>query len=380
MQLTNNYVSDSYSAPPIDSYAPGQYKPSFNQPQKPLIPPSGIYGVPPGGSYNGGLAIQHGSVSGNLKPWPVAGTPPRQPLTYREPVPQGLLESIGHTVEQLDAGGYQNQHNQQQYHGGVYLPPPSNEVALPVGNLNILPLDNPPKQFLTQHNTVLLPVPQPLIQEPRGNIGNDCGHGPQLGGFQQAINVGNFEQSNHIDHSNGYNGNAQSYIEQSQSFEQSAGGNFESPASSYGPPASGIPTGYDHELRSAASSNVELEHHESQTTNVQTLPGLNDLSGLNILSAQKSQSVDIPVKGALGTYQLQFQSAGPAGQNGAQPPHEQILSDGLLQSILSAIEQPNASPVQQVSTEQHNDHKDVAVFLKSPEGQAALAEPEKQTR
>ncbi|KAB0801359.1 hypothetical protein PPYR_05713 [Photinus pyralis] len=54
----------------------------------------------------------------------------------------------------------------------------------------------------------------------------------------------------------------------------------------------------------------------------------------------KSQSVDlnnIPLRGALGSYTLQIQSA-DGGES--RIPHNQVLNDGLLQSILNAIEQP----------------------------------------
>lgn len=57
----------------------------------------------------------------------------------------------------------------------------------------------------------------------------------------------------------------------------------------------------------------------------------------------QSQSIDfsnIPLQGALGSYTLQIQSA-EGGQS--QVPHGQVLNDGLLQSILAAIEQPKGS-------------------------------------
>nr|XP_023023648.1 uncharacterized protein LOC111511861 [Leptinotarsa decemlineata] len=55
----------------------------------------------------------------------------------------------------------------------------------------------------------------------------------------------------------------------------------------------------------------------------------------------QSQSIDfnnIPLQGALGSYTLQIQSA-DGSQN--EVPHGQVLNDGLLQSILAAIEQPS---------------------------------------
>ncbi|KAG5893642.1 hypothetical protein JTB14_015080 [Gonioctena quinquepunctata] len=73
----------------------------------------------------------------------------------------------------------------------------------------------------------------------------------------------------------------------------------------------------------------------------------------------QSQSIDlnnIPLQGALGSYTLQIQSA-DAGQS--QVPHGQVLNDGLLQSILAAIEQPSKGASQpiiqfQKSLEQQN--------------------------
>ncbi|XP_056645854.1 uncharacterized protein LOC130451079 [Diorhabda sublineata] len=57
----------------------------------------------------------------------------------------------------------------------------------------------------------------------------------------------------------------------------------------------------------------------------------------------QSQSIDfnnISLQGALGSYTLQIQSA----DGGQSPvPHGQVLNDGLLQSILAAIEQPKGS-------------------------------------
>lgn len=56
----------------------------------------------------------------------------------------------------------------------------------------------------------------------------------------------------------------------------------------------------------------------------------------------ESQSIDlnnIPLQGSLGSYTLQIQSAdGGSGQ----VPHNQLLNEGLLQSILQAIEQPGS--------------------------------------
>ncbi|XP_052748353.1 uncharacterized protein LOC113510304 isoform X2 [Galleria mellonella] len=66
---------------------------------------------------------------------------------------------------------------------------------------------------------------------------------------------------------------------------------------------------------------------------------------INSVNGQISQfSQEIPVKGKHGSYSLQIQSAddGLRGKTGPPSiPHEQLLSEGLLQSILQAIEQPS---------------------------------------
>lgn len=66
----------------------------------------------------------HGSF--NIKQYPVNS--PRHPIPFRQPVPQGLLESIGQSVQHQDTFGVQ--HRPQQ---PVYLPPPTNEIPPPQG-------------------------------------------------------------------------------------------------------------------------------------------------------------------------------------------------------------------------------------------------------
>ncbi|XP_049287402.1 uncharacterized protein LOC125765916 [Anopheles funestus] len=336
-EVHSNFISDSYGAPPADSFLPGKYKPSFVKPLPPPPPPPQKLHFPPAPHYgppmrHPGLGISHGSVSGNLKPWPVSGSPPRHPIAYRPPVPQGLIESIGHAVEHQENFG-----TKPSYSGDVYLPPPTRDVAHSGPSsleLNALPSEQPAKPFLTQHQ---LPEAQAYVQEPRYqshdivSVSSDCGHGPTSVDVQQSI------QTNQL--------------------------------SIVGPSATAS--------YSADYSNNIQDHYDGagSSRHVQTssLPGLDGgLGGLELISAQKSQSLSIPVQGQHGSYQLQFQSADPQGAGSA--PHEQILSEGLLQSILSAIEQPQ----QHRAAEEHDsydpniDHSEVSVFLKSPEGQKTL--------
>lgn len=163
---------------------------------------------------------------------------------------------------------------------------------------------------------------------------------------------------------------------------------FNSPSSSYGPPASGNPQD-SHEFASSSRSNIVVEAEKqnieaagSESTSFvsgQDLPKHAALEGLDVISTQKSESLSIPVEGKFGNYQLQFQSAN--GENNAidSPNHQQFLTDGLLQSIITAIEQKPSQTVPQVTEEdQESDHSEVQIFLKSPDGQEVLSDEKKE--
>ena len=322
-------------------------------------------------------------MSGNLKPWPVNGSPPKRPLSYRQPVPQGLIESIGQSVQQLDTVGVKYENHQS----GVYLPPPAGDTPLVIGELNSLPLANAPKPFLSQEYGA--PLSLSLVQEPRVvNSGDsNCGHGPV--GIQDSYGP---PPSGAVQHSTGTNivtsyepppsGN---YNEGDTSNQQTLSGEYGIPSGS----SSNYSPNFDTNVRSSqtvnyqTSSSEKHQQFEQSQSSHEHADAAASLTGLNVVSAQQSHSFSIPVQGNLGSYHLQFQSANGLGDgsNGLDaPPHEQLLSEGLLQSIISAIEQPGRNGgqiVQQASYDQQLDHKDVDIFLKSPQGQEALAEPKK---
>lgn len=456
-QISSNGISDSYGPPPsglphttygppapLPSYGPPKASNAYLPPAKPslgLLPPSGVYGVPPGGSYSS-LAISHGSVSGNLKPWPVSGTPPNRPIINRPPVPNGLLESIGHQVKHFESfhGGKFNQNQ------NTYLPPPPPQIIdiqAPHG-LNSLPLENSVRPFLTQHNTQ---GGLPLIHEPRGIIGvggSDCGHGPSNLHLQQPQHL-SIPQP--IQDSYGPPPSGNIFTSQAAAFGGIEGhSNFIAPAIStslelpvghvphveYGVPKfnqfSGDSVAFGSSVKSETvkitgekvnvqpkENAINVEDKPSKTLEPPTNQLLGEqstaspftapaedideeatrldvagLTGLDVVSAQKSQSITIPVQGAQGNYELQFQSTDQTGSGSA--PHEQLLSEGLLQQILSAIEQPGSnngpgqqqqqpvvvdakSNVPQVTQDEHTDHDDVKIFLKSPEADPIINEP-----
>lgn len=380
-------------------------------------------------------------MSGNLKPWPVSGTAPSRPIVHRQPVPHGLIESIGHRVKHVDQrfnGNFHHHQHHQQQQQNTYLPPPIIDIQTPHG-LNSLPLENSARPFLTQHNTQINHHALPLIHEPRGVIGgNDCGHGPSNLHLQQQFHV-----PQPIQDSYGPPPSGNIFTSQSGSFGNIEGhsnfnggsisSSFELPAehtphAEYGVPNFGNDNyAFGSSLKSetvkingekvnvqprenaltidekpsktleAPSNQQQAEQQQQQqqqpspiASPVSTQAGgeyedeatrldVAGLTGLNVVSAQKSQSITIPVEGARGNYELQFQSTDQTGS--ASAPHEQLLTEGLLQQILSAIEQPGqpegvqTKNAPQVTQEAHTDHDDVQIFLKSPEADPIINEP-----
>lgn len=418
---------------------------------------------------------------------------PTRPVLFRPPVPQGLIESIGHSVQQQDVFGSSYKNKGQNT---VYLPPPASEIPPPPQGLANLPLDPGSAQLFHPSIDSVQALPYQQSQQQFNSHGtslgsSNCGTGPHFG---TAVSQSSGDQLFQV--SSGYEAaksNSQYEATQSTGFEfnQHTGNDFvsniitgyeqqpptglslniiqvndeHSPTSSYGPPPSGIPndsSAYDSQVSTSISSSGDERHahaealtgshsniqivtaisadsnnglqtaaSEHQASNTQAvyaqhvtsyeneqqeihdagftqeqilqqqqqqrnqeiyqrnqqrlesvngaLPGL-DGAGLDIVSAQKSQSITIPVTGNHGTYQLQFQSAngltGIESNDLDSPNHQQILSDGLLQQILSAIEQPSSKSeiVPQVSSydDDLDAQTDVDQFIKSEIGKETL--------
>lgn len=348
--------------------------------------PSNVYGPP------NGLGISHGTVTGNLKQWPLNLSPPRQPIPFRAPVPAGLIESIGHSVQHQDTFGIR-----LPQQSPVYLPPPAGEIPPPPHGLGSLPLQQS-VPFSSSSNQVNIPQALPF----QARYPSECSHGPSLGGAQAqtAIQTAYGVPAASLDVSQSGFEVAQNSVQSNlfDSYGPPASGSapglpanaaaatveVHEPSSSYGPPPSGNPSdsiAYSSQQKSSAvsidsvasTSNVGA-NFASKETNIEDLPGLAG-AGLNIVSAKQSKSVEIPIQGNLGSYAIQFQAANPVGSanNQGVPDHQKLLSEGLLQSILSAIEQPKTST--QTSDNSIQDHREVDTFLKSSIGQQTLAEP-----
>ncbi|KAH8385787.1 hypothetical protein KR093_000351, partial [Drosophila rubida] len=394
--------------------------------------------------------------------------PPNKPVSYRPPVPAGLLESIGATVHHLDKYGVKPPQLSPNY-----IPPATNEIALsgPSGppsvahtlsGASIFKLPSPPKHTIAQqqlpqaqpaqvfgppklvsvqsynpsdrpstqpinhytpgvlHPPVIqqqyLPPPQVFLQQqnrqehrhaensysasqytqqyitsqglplaqqsqrfdlklkknaltlqPSIPVHN-CGHGPNLlrsTGYHVQQQENQQQQFGSISTATnaGYNTIAQSIplVEQHTEFLSGV------PSESYDLPSSGNDIDFDHSGYASQKSAVAAL---PDGTDPNQLPGLN---GLNVISAQKSQSIqlDAVTDKSVQNFEIQFgNSLNNAAENENSNAvngvtldehgvnHGEILSQGLLQSILTAIEQPQSTstvPQQSLRAQSRSD-------------------------
>lgn len=422
MTHSNANTGDTYSAPPLDSYAPGKYAPSFltrrppvpTQPaRRPIAPPPRPQYIPPipqksvrpqapppnfrpipQGGHAHSVAQSYASHSQSVhSQTPVRSQQPRQPLVYRPPVPQGLLQSIGQHVQAQDHG------HRGQLGANTYLPPPTNEVPIPPMKL-VVPYSGPVQPFQTQshqshqsHQSYQsasgVATSSSSFQLQNQNLGNvqiihDCGKGPQLNYNVPHQTYGvpqNFGESHSAVLSAGYTIPSQGLEipqQNSGNFQQSSN-SYGPPTDSYGPPASGTTLDVIG-LDPRSNHHSELQTSETQNVASASLPGLSGgLSGLDFISAHKSHTLVLPTnQGNSQEFKFHIQgSHSDVEENRLDGTnHQEILAEGLLQSILTAIEQePTPKTVPQVSEEDaETEHKDAKTFLKSKEGQEVLSD------
>lgn len=248
-------------------------------------------------------------------------------------MPQGLIESIGHNVQHLDNYGVKL-HPQTN----IYLPPPPS--PLPISNLHSLPLKQS-VPFLTQgyfdqqqaheSNQVAITHHHSCTHGP--NFASEGFHAQQLGGSV-------------------YEGAASNNLITVEEKAAPTGTDI----SSYGPPASGT-----------------IEGTTQNERQQEPLPGLD---GLDVISAQKSHTVEIPTGNAAsgGTaYDIQFQqSIASSGQGGLAVNHDQIVNNGLLQSIITAVEQPQQPNIITQADQRADTSDDVKIVFNTTENIEAL--------
>ncbi|KAF2884987.1 hypothetical protein ILUMI_21208 [Ignelater luminosus] len=378
-----------------------------------LIPPSGVYGVPPTGKF--GTQLLHSSNKHNS--FGLNVNTPKHPVAFREPVPSGLIESIGHSVIQKDAQGIIEGAHSNNFAGSAYVPPPVPDVGdvKPVkeeeptapSNLYSLPNINPVSFQSYVHGSSTAGLTGDFSSSlnlngatasaltsysaPLGTIDGSYalpqnGGGLAVGLTSPQAGHENFGAINSFDTSHALTDNyalpaslSNTYGTQYFSNYQNVGHDCSQkshpvPSLSFGVPAANsytaslaslntnIAGAYHGPVPSLNYGAPDLQTAHSQSSgsvseaNANALNSVNDkdrqqaeLTGKSLASnfgseseLIRSQSLDlnnIPLQGALGSYTLQIQSANGGG-GATNVPHDQVLSDGLLQSILNAIEQP----------------------------------------
>lgn len=260
----------------------------------------------------------------------------------------------------------------------------------------------PATQFHSNHGAKINSFTDQYIYAP-----SQCSHGPNLGNninlFQSIPQLqtvyGIPPHPLDVSQSSGFENAAQAGFAHS-SYEAPASGvatsidslfnthEVHAPSSSYGPPPSGNPAdsfahGSQKSISTIQIDSLNSTSNASETSSItgktEVLPGLSG-AGLDIISATRSHSIEIPVQGQHGSYSLQFQAVDPsANQNNEldQPNHEKLLSDGLLDQILTAIETDKSTHTPQLvqsNNENIQNHPDVKQFVSSSVGQDTLAE------
>ena len=361
-----------------------------------LIPPNGLYGVAPSSQYGTPLfqPTRH-----NFNDFKISQ--PHHPVIFREPVPQGFIESIGHSVQQNDnLGIIKISHD----HAGqsVYIPPPVPDVTKSIEqhsltNLYTLPDINGPVSFQNVvHGSSTSGLVNNFDSFNQNNLHSatynfdSAAHESSIG--DEVPKVGNVNAVYALP-LQGNNANIHQFqksnfdANQAYSYNNfgAFGHNYNIPSGSYGPSnlhnikhdcslhssqplpdltdgshnkyiesLSSLKTnigGYTSDLHTS-NSNVNIKTASGSSSNSITNTdykedygkslGQSLVKGGELIESQNIDLNNIPLEGNLGSYTLQIQPVNGLGQTGSssQVPHAQVLNDGLLQSILAAIEQP----------------------------------------
>lgn len=360
-----------------------------------LIPPSGLYGVPPSGHYGTPLFTNtpHGPPLNALKI-----NQPRHPVVHREPVPPGLFESA------TKGGYKHHNHlGSSHSFGATYLPPPVSDLPKPTrertppapSTLYSLPNSHSSISFQSfaqgsssagLHQNLNLNVGGgqaalssynvPLnVVDGSYNLPQTQSHtGTNLGGEVVGLDLSHPALTIDLTQNNGVKSSFSAASDCALHKTQSL------PSLSYGVPSvnsytaalSSLTTnigGAHRNINSGPTVDISYEvtepqshNHDSYDLNVAHSQKVTSAAKANLIENDKSEgkaygktvaqsfgphsellqseSLDlnnINLQGALGSYTLQIQSA-DGGQS--QVPHDQLLNDELLQSILAAIEQP----------------------------------------
>lgn len=447
---------DTYSAPPLDSLSNGPYPPSIRQ-QGAKVLPAPIYGVPHTSHRHPNLPLPYGTFSGGGHSIHTGGNSPKHPIKFRESIPEGLIQQVGHAVHHKDTHGID--HLKQ---GPAYISPPIREtkdvnthtgnlglnslsltntqtgnhlnslsLSIEPSNLYSLPHSGNPINFQTQHEpSNLYGSPIDSYSAPLLTVGDHTASGSSTNAVTATVdgtilaNLSNLEAAailKHCPYHEAILKAAQSgekipsdlaskYVASLSSLGSTFSKNYHSllsPQNGFNKPAPGSESvSYNTKDLSTASHTLvqtilpsnTIRNEKTEKASVQkgkslesgkhsykddnlnlvsqqiyhTSEKIRNLSeetrqlqqklastGHNLNQAGGQFSQEIPIKGNLATYSLQIQSADDGKGKASSPsiPHEQLLSEGLLQSILQAIEQPQAQKQQKIVQTSYNSEQ-----------------------
>ncbi|XP_022201246.2 nascent polypeptide-associated complex subunit alpha, muscle-specific form-like [Nilaparvata lugens] len=373
--------SEAYGAPPSDINIPsGLYAEPLGPASNTYLPPQqqefGSFGVPMGGccgtpppniALEGGghsnahstaenidhaianPALSYGVPSGKQIEGP--NLQPKEPVKFREPVPKGLIEAIAQSAQ------YHNGGDGKPFQGQTYIPPSVPELGKEGSqNYHSGGGNHGQQDALQITQSVQYDLSPPL---------QTTGSSPDYGLPQSSHPSGpGSGTSGPADLSNTYGAPSQQFVNFALPSDQNNNLNFNSHQIQSNDPRNVNPVSYQNTNFLANDNN-----HIAQNSDAPDVQSIVQSLGLEGHSVQSSQQIDlgailnidpgqsygriqgvenIPVQGNLGQYTLQIQSAGGNGEGGAVP-HHQVLSNGLLQDILAAIEQQSPSDSKQQS-------------------------------
>ncbi|CAK1554327.1 unnamed protein product [Leptosia nina] len=402
LQFHQNKPANVYGLPePISFVTPRQ------QGAKGLIPPSGIYGVPPGNQYGvpprpANLPIPYGAVSGGGHSHGV--NVPRHPIKFRESVPEGLIQQIGQISQHKDHHSIDHLKS-----GPAYLPPPIREVkdinhqtgnlginnlalAIEPTNLYSLPHAGSPLTFQAPGNLYGSPVDSYSV--PLNTVADHTASGSSANAVTASLdgtilaNLSNLEAAailKHCPYHEAILKAAQSgekipadlaskYVASLSSLgstllkNKQASQSFKTPETftkEFSSASQTVQTVYpsnqigsEKTIRSTIQNGKSLKDEFKQNSLqhvsdqiYRTSEKIKNLSEQTRKLQQKIASTSQNISPTENkSFAVQIQSS-----DGKKPtiPHEQLLSEGLLQSILQAIEQPQRKDFQNYQPVNH---------------------------
>ncbi|CAH0602314.1 unnamed protein product [Chrysodeixis includens] len=383
---------DTYGAPPLESLSNGPYPPSLRQQgAKGLVAPSGVYGVPIGSQYgapprhNHNLPLPYGYHSGGGHS---GGNSPRQPIKFRESVPEGLFDHIAHTTHHKDAHGIDHIHHNEP----SYLPPPIREIkdinthtgnaglnsvslSIEPTNLYSLPHSGSPISFQQPSNLYGSPIDSYSVPLLTVGVGDHVTSGSNTNSVTSTIdgtvlaNLSSLDAAAILKHCP-YHEAILKAAKNGERIPADLAASYAHSLSSLGTTLNKssnkitIPESFTKDLLASHSTihnnfkreKVEIQKGKSlkdkarderlQFVSDQIQKTSERIRDLNEEAKQLQQKIastsqkvaENPLPTKVGSYSVQIQPSN--NQNGKSVPHEQLLSEGLLQSILQAIEDP----------------------------------------